>query len=227
MRLRISHDTLSTVLGAVHLGLMTNLLLIAGTAPFVALLVTTDLTRSWPLLVALAPLAFPALVASASAFGDSTDGVVRTWFRAWRRSFVKGLGLGAGVVALVTVLAVDVRYVFGSRAGAVLIPVLVVLIALVAGTAVHAVVALAEVPDARLRDLLRWSAYLGVRRWYLSVVSLGVLALLALFVLSRPALGLGVAAAPLLYAVWGNTRFALRPAFGAPSVPGTPAVAVA
>lgn len=215
MRLRISHDTLSTVLGVVHLGLMTNVLLVVATAPFAVLLVGTDLARTWPLLVALAPLAFPALVAVAAVFADATDGVVRTFVRAWRRALRPGLLLGVLAVGTLAVLALDVRFVFGLRAGAVLIPVLVVLGGLVAVTAVHAVVALATVPDARLRDLLRWSVYLGVRRWYLSAVSLVVLALLGLFVLAQPALGLGIAAAPLLYAVWGNTRFALRPAFGA------------
>lgn len=213
MRLRISHDTLGTVLGAVHLGLVTNLLLVVATAPLMVVLVATDLTRSWPLLVLLAPLAFPALVAAAAGFADSTDGVVRTFARAWRRSFGKGLALGALVTAVLAVLVVDVRYLFGHTAGAVAIPVLVTLGVLVAVTAVHAVVGLAEQPAARLRDLLRWSAYLGVRRWYLSAVSLVVLALLGGVVLSRPAIGLGLAAAPLLYAVWGNTRFALRPAF--------------
>jgi uncharacterized membrane protein YesL len=225
VRLRISHDTLSTVLGAVHLGLLTNLLLVLATAPFTVLLLGTDLARSWPLLVLIAPTSVPALVAAGAVFADQgADGVWRGFWRAWRRALRRGLLLGVLVTGALALVVLDVRFLMGRTAGAVLIPVLAVLGLLVAATAVHAVVALAEVPDAGLRTLLTWSGYLAVRRWYLTAVSLTVLGLLALFVLSRPALGLGVAAAPLLYAVWANCRYALRPALdrGGPAVAERP-----
>jgi uncharacterized membrane protein YesL len=212
----ISHDTLGTALDTAYRVLVTNLLLVVGNAPFTVVLVATDLRRTWPLLVALAPLGFPALVAACAVFADKHEGVLRTFAGAWRASLGRALGLGALCTGLLTVLVVDVRFLFGTTAGAVAIPVLAVAVLLVAVAVPHAVVGLAQAPDARLRDLLFWSAYLGLRRWYLTAASLVVLALLAAFVLSRPALGLGVAAAPLLYAVWANCRYALRPAFDAP-----------
>lgn len=223
MRRWISHDTLGTAMDTVYRALLANLLLVLGNLPFTVVLVATDLGRTWPLLVALAPLSFPTLVGVCAVFAEKDEGLLRTFASAWRRTLGKALVLGALLTVLATVLVVDVRMLFGTTAGAVAIPVLAVGLALVAVTGPHAVVALAQAPDARLRDLLLWSAYLGLRRWYLTAVSLVVLALLAGFVASRPALGLGLAAAPLLYAVWANCRFALRPALVPPG--GEPAPA--
>jgi len=42
-------------------------------------------------------------------------------------------------------------------------------------------------------------------------VSLTTLGVLAGIVAARPAIGFGLAAAPLLYVVWANSQFALRP----------------
>ncbi|WP_448062337.1 ferredoxin-NADPH reductase [Cellulomonas hominis] len=209
----ISHDTLGTLLETVYRALMTNLLLIGGNAPFTVVLVATDLERTWPLLVVLAPLSFPTVVAVCAVFAERHDDLLRTFASAWRASLGKALALGALFTALVTVLVVDVRVLFGTTAGAVAIPVLVVGVVVVVAACPHAVVTLAQAPDARLKDVLFWSAYAALRRWYLTVVTLVVLGLLVAFVLSRPALGLGVAAAPMLYAVWANCRYSLRPAF--------------
>jgi hypothetical protein len=77
-------------------------------------------------------------------------------------------------------------------------------------------VALAEQPAARLREVWRACAYLAVRRWYLTAVSLMVLALLGQLIVTRPAIALGLAAAPLLYVIWANSRFTLRTALADP-----------
>jgi hypothetical protein len=90
--------------------------------------------------------------------------------------------------------------------------VLVTLVAVAVCVTLTALVALGSVPRARVRDVLRVAGYVAVRRWYLTVLSLFLLGLLAAVVSARPALGLGLALAPLLYVVWANTRFALRPA---------------
>ncbi|MFC7480077.1 hypothetical protein ACFQX7_08605 [Luedemannella flava] len=81
---------------------------------------------------------------------------------------------------------------------------------LTVATGLLGLVTLAERPAARLRDVARACAYLAVRRWYLTAMSLLVLALLAQLVTARPALALGLAAAPLLYVVWANSRSCLR-----------------
>ncbi len=213
--MRVSHETYDGVFGTAYVILMTNLLLAVACLPVVVLVVTTDPATTWPLLALLAPGCAPALVGAFTVFAafssDGTTSVVRTFARAWRGRLRASLAVGALATAAVVVLGVDVRAVWGSRLGAVAIPVFVVLAALAAATATLALVGLVERTDLRLRDLLRAALYLAVRRWYLSGASLVVLGLLVTMVGSRPALGLGLAAAPLLYVVWANSRFALRP----------------
>lgn len=212
----VSQDTYETVFGTVYVGLATNALLVVACLPLLVLLLTTDPARSWPALAVVAPTAAPALVAAFAVFaGLSADGsttAVRTFWRAYRRHGRRALAIGAMASATVVVLAVDVAAVWGARIGAAAIPVFVTLLVLTVLTAVMALVAVPELPTARLRDLLRTSLYLAVRRWYLSLTALAVLGMLLSVVATTPAVGLGFVAAPLLFVVWGGCRFALRSA---------------
>ncbi len=227
--MRIKNETYTTIFHMVYAALATNVLLMLGCAPLVLGLIATDPTRSWPLLALTAPLCTPALVAAFAVLGKSSSntgsrkhvavsagagdsagivrGFVRVWLACWRRATT----LGSLATAALVVIGVDMRWAWGRQIGAVAIPVLATLAVLVLCTAMLACVALAERPTARLREVLRCSVYFAVRRWYLTLLSLAaVLLLLALFA-SRPALAIGLAASPLLYVVWANSRFSLRP----------------
>jgi uncharacterized membrane protein YesL len=214
--MRIRQETFDAVFGTVYVALMTNLMLICACLPLVAALLTTDPARSWPLLAVLAPVCVPGVCAAfavlAAFSADRSTAVVGTFVRAWRASLRRGIALGAIATAALVVLGVDVRAAWGHPAGAAAIPVLLVAMVLVAATALLTAVLLAERPAVRLRDAGRACLYLAVRHWYLTVVSLGVLALLQALLASRPAIALGLAAAPLLYVVWANSRFTLRSA---------------
>lgn len=220
-RALIGPETYELVFGTVYTGLMTNLLLAVACLPLVVLVVATDVATTWPLAALAAPLVGPALVAAFAVFGafsaDGSTAVVRTFAGAWRRHLRRGLAIGALATGAVVVAAVDVAFFWGRTAGAVAIPVLVTLGAVAVLTAVLALVAVPEMPGARLRDVLLAALVLGVRRWYLSAGALVILGLLVSLVATRPAVGLGFAAAPLLFAAWGACRFTLRPA--APSAP--------
>ena len=63
--------------------------------------------------------------------------------------------------------------------------------------------------------LVKVCAFLAVRRWYLTVASLVVLAIGQAVLGVSPLLALGLASAPLLYLVWANSRFTLRPVLDA------------
>ena len=201
---------------AVYLGLMTNLLLAVSCLPLVVLLVSTDPGRSWPLLALLAPLAGPALCgafAVLSAYSrDGSTTVARTFARTWRASARRSFPLVAAATALLVVLAVDCRAAWGRHLGALAIPPLVVAMTLTVATTILALVALAERPAVRVRDACRVSVYLAVRHWYLTLLSLFVLALFEALLATRPAVALGLAAAPLLYVVWAGSRFSLNAA---------------
>ncbi len=212
--MRFKHTTLAAVFDMVYLGLMTNALLVLGCLPLVAGVLVTDPAKSWPLLAVVAPLCAPglcavfAVLAQYSAHRSTT--VVATFFQSWRATWRRAMTLGALASAAVVVLGVDIRAAWGHQAGAVAIPVLAVALVLVAAASLLALVALAERPTVRLRDVLRVSVYLAVRRWYLTALSLLVLTVLDTLVVTRPAIGLGLAATPLLYVVWANSRYALR-----------------
>lgn len=223
---RVAHDTWASILGVLHLGLMVNLLVLVTASPLVVLLITTDPMHSWPLIAAAAPLAVPALTAAFGTFrahGEGETQVLRTFLRVWRETLRAALLLGGMVVALAVVLLVDVRVLSDTAASVVIVPVLLLLVALAAITGLLGAVALAEVPTARLRDVLRSSLYLGVRRWYFQVLSLAVLGVQVGVFATMPAVAIGITAAPALYVVWANGRYCLRPVLDdAPALAETP-----
>lgn len=211
----IGPETYEMVFGTVYTGLMTNLLLAVACLPLVVLVAATDPAATWPYLALAAPLLGPALAAAFAVFaafsGDGSTAVVRTFARAWRRHLRRGLAIGGLATGAVVVVGVDVAFFWGRTAGAVAIPVLVSLAVGAVQTAVLALAAVPDLPSARLREVLLAAVVLGARRWHLSAGALLVLALLASVVAARPTVGLGFAAAPLLYAIWGICRFMLRP----------------
>ncbi|MFI7543567.1 hypothetical protein [Actinoplanes sp. NPDC049599] len=204
-----------TIFNLVHLALLTNLLLVCACLPMIVALLTTDPGRSWPLLALLAPGCAPGLCATfavlAAFTADRSTPVATTFLRAWRATFRRAFALGALTCAALVVLGVDARAAWGRPIGAAVIPVLLTGMTLIVATALLVTVVLAEQPAVRLRDAGRVCLYLAVRRWYLTVVSLAVLALLHALLASRPALALGLAATPMLYVVWANSRFTLEP----------------
>lgn len=211
---RISHDTYANIFSTVYLGLMVNLLLLIGCAPLVFLLLTTDPAMSWPLLAIAAPLAAPALAGALTAFrahGLGDGRVIRTFWAGWRASAPKALVIGALVAVVLAIVVVDVRAVSAASWAVVIVPLCATVALLALATTPVALTALVEAPGTPLRVLLSTAAVLAVRRWYLSAVSLLVLAGQAVLFTTSPALALGLTAAPALYLVWANARFALRP----------------
>jgi len=221
--LRIRYETYATVFETVYLGLMTNALLTASCLPLVVVLATTDPARSWPLLALLSPLAGPALCGVFAVLAAHSAGVpatpARTFARVWRASARRAVPLVAASVLLLIVLGADVRFAWGRQVGALVIPVLVVAMILVVATTLLALVVLAERPSVRLRDAGRVSLFLAVRHWYLTLLSLAVLGLLEALLSSRPAIALGLAAAPLLFVVWAGSRFSLNAVLPVPARP--------
>lgn len=211
---RISHDTWATILGVVYLGLMVNFLVLVAALPLVALLITTDPSLSWPLLALAAPLAAPALTGAFTTFREFGRGepqVVRSFLRGWKATWRKAMLIGAAAAAFVVVLLVDVRVVSALPASVVVVPVLALLTAMAVATALVALAALAEAPQARLRDILKAALYLSVRRWYLTVLSFVVLGVQFALFTSMPAIAIGLSCAPALYVAWANSRYTLRP----------------
>ena len=214
MKHLVSHDTWASIIGMLYLGLIVNLLLLVSCLPFVVLLVTTDPVYSWPLLALAAPLCAPGIAAAFRAFREHSDGglsPVRAFRAGLRDTWRRALAIGVVVVAVVAVLLVDVRMLSAASVAVFVVPLLGVLAVLAVAIGVLALVAIAEVPRARLRDVVQASAVLGLRRWYLTAVSLVALVAQAGVFAAAPAIGLGITASAILFFVWTNSRFTLRP----------------
>lgn len=213
--LRVSGMTWEAIFSTVAAALIANVCLALAAFPLLALLITTDPRRSWPALALAAVAAVPAAPALFTVFrhiGAGRSGsVLRVFWTGWWRSLRRGLAVGAAVVGLLTMVAVDLVVLGTSRWTVALSGLLLVVLALAISTAVLALVAGVERPDARLRDVLRASLYLAVRRWYLSLFSLVILGLQAALFTLHPAIAVGLTAAPLLYTTWSNARFTLGP----------------
>ena len=211
---RISFESFHATLGFVYLMLVTNVLLVVTSLPLVVLAVTTDPTRSWPLLAAAGAAAAPGGAAAFRAFSEHSSGgasPVRAFARGYRDCLRHALAIGALTAGALTVLLVDVRALAASPAGVLVIPLLTVLCVLALGLGAVSLVMVAEAPQARLRDVLRASAYLAVRRWYLTAASLVAGGMQGALFTQAPALALGLTAAPVLYVAWANSRYILRP----------------
>ncbi|MGU3644526.1 ferredoxin-NADPH reductase [Microbacterium sp. C23T] len=210
----VSHETWASLIGMIYLGLIVNLLLVVSSLPLVVLLVTTDPLYSWPLLAIAAPLAAPGLAAAFRAFrehGEGGRGPIRAFFAGLRATWRRALLIGAAVAAVIVVLLVDVRMLSNTAVAVFTVPLLGVLALLAIAVGLVALVAIAEVPAARLRDVLRASLYLSLRRWYLTAASLAALAAQVAVFATAPALGLGLTASAALFFAWTNSRFTLRP----------------
>ena len=219
---RISYDTYSNVFGVGYLCLVSNLLLLVTCSPVVLLLATTDPTRSWPLLAVGAPLCAPGVAATFAVFRDHADGgtdVLRSFVRGWRATCGRAFRLAAMTTGVIVVLIVDVRALAGSAAGVVLVPALGVLVLISLAVSAVGLVAVAEVPGTRLVAVVKVSAYLALRHWYVVLLSLSVLVVQLVLFASAPALALGLTATPALYVVWANGRYVLRPALDTTTVP--------
>ncbi|MEO3810688.1 hypothetical protein ABGB17_16935 [Sphaerisporangium sp. B11E5] len=209
------------VFGSVHTALMTNVLLALACSPLLAALaVVRDPPASWPFFAALSVVCAPALTGAFACFAALGDGgavaVAGTFLRAYRRAFTRAVATWAAGAAVVGLLAVDAAVVSRTAFGPALVP----FFATGAVLTVAVVVALLVLAAEGARPALRPCLYLVARRWYLAVPAVAVLGLTVAVVLARPLAGLLLACSPLLYAVWGATRFIvapLLPATGGPA----------
>jgi uncharacterized membrane protein YesL len=213
--MRPTRDAYDKLFGTVYLGIVGNLLVAVACSPVLLLLIATPVDRSWPLLALVGPLCGPAFCAAFGMFAhfdsDGPSGLTAAYLRTWRRSLRQSLRVGFAACAGIAVLAVDIDVTGRNHLLAVLIPLFVALCALVVATSLLLLVGAAELPTARLRDLVRTAPYLALRRWHLTAMSLVALWLLATVTLSHPVMGAGVAMTPVLYLAWANARATLQP----------------
>ncbi|ALV46372.1 hypothetical protein MB46_13640 [Arthrobacter alpinus] len=214
----ISHESVSGIFTFVYAFLAVNVLLALSNAPLVFFLaVVGNPIASWPFFLALSVTVLPSLAGAFTVFAAIKDSTgkdsqpFKTFALGYGRCFRRTGPTALAAVAVVGVLLVDLAFIAGTSMGALLMPLLVVLVALAV------VVSVALVAGAVLRPALGWqelakaSLFLSVKRWYLSLAALALLGLIAALSLVQPILGVALAPAPLLFVIWSNTVFLLTP----------------
>jgi uncharacterized membrane protein YesL len=207
-------ETFGSIFGFVYTFLAGNFLLAAANAPLLAALaLVEDPLAAWPFFLALSVTVVPSLAGVFSAFralGDDGTAVkpVAAFLRGYRRSFRRTAPLGLAAAAALMFLFVDLAIVQAMPAAAVLAPLIAVAAAAAACITVTVTAGLVLLPEARLKSLAKAAVYLSVRRWYLSLALLALIAIILGAVLVQPVLGVALAPAPLLFVIWSNTSWA-------------------
>ena len=200
------------IFATVYAGLRINICLLPAGLPVLAVLAFGGSPLSaWPFFVALSALCGPAVSAAFAVFDVVAEDpqhphLMRAFWSAYRAGFVRSLATVGAAASAVIVLGVDLQMAVGTGFAATT-PLLAVLIALVVIVTTTVLAA-----DRRLsRRELMVAAYLSLRKWYLSVANLVVLGVLLAAVVAKPAVGLFLLPAPVLYVVWANARHVLSP----------------
>ncbi|MDR7275024.1 hypothetical protein [Catenuloplanes atrovinosus] len=204
--INLSYGTWETVWSFARKALTLNLALALTNLPLLIALAVVAEPTAYPLFFGL--LALTAGPSVAAAFGYLHGEL--SYLAAYRRFFRAALLRGGLTVALLAVLAVDVVALHDRPAGAYLVPLFVVLSVLVAAAGVVALALLPLRPGTRLWAGLLTAAYAAVRRWWLSALTLLVLAAVALAVTRAPVLGLATLPGCALILAWVNSAASLR-----------------
>ena len=206
----VSRVPYEAIFNAVYAGLRINFCLAAACLPvIIALALSGSPLSAWPFFVALSALCGPAVAAAFAVFdviGDDPQHLVRMFWSAYRAGFGRSLAASGAAAGAVIVLGSDVRMALGTgfAAATPLLAVLIALVVIVTPTVLAA--------DRRLtRQELLLAAYLALRKWYLSLSHLVVLGVLVAAVAAKPAVGMFLLPAPVLYVVWANARHVLSP----------------
>jgi uncharacterized membrane protein YesL len=208
----VRFEKTQAALDALVTAVVVNLLLVVTAAPLLALLMFTDPFETWLFVAAAAVVAAPGVTAAFTVFDDRQSNPFRSFARGYRATWKRSSLVALAAVLAGAVLLVDARFFADSAYAQAVMVVLVIVGAIVAGTALLALAAIAEAPAIRVRDALRLGAWYGLRRWYLTLVSLVALVALAVLFIDLPLLALSAVASPALYLAWSNCRYSLRPA---------------
>lgn len=214
-----------------------NALLVVGALPLVLLCVlAADPLSSAPALIVALYLAMPIITATFCAFRDAPafevgerrhdEGVVvpswwdgfsehqllRPVLRTLRATAVTTLRATALPMGAVLVLVVDAQWALAQSWGLVVAPALLIaaLLGLMAAFGVAALIS--EGADARALVLVRTAAFAMLRGFPFTLLSLLVLGIGLLGLIWQPILCWALASSLILYVVWANTRWSIKPA---------------
>lgn len=204
--INVSYGTWETIWSFLHRALVLNLALALANLPLLAALAIVAEPTAYPLFFGLLAVSIGPSVAAAFGYLHGE----MSYPAAYRRFFRAALLRGTLTVALLGVLIADVVALHDHPAGAYLVPLFVVLSVLVTASGVISLALLPLRPGTRLWAGLLTAAYASVRRWWLSGLTLLVLAAAAVAVNQAPILGLATLPGCALILAWVNSAASLR-----------------
>lgn len=210
-RVNVRADAWEFIWSFVHRALLVNVVLaIAGSPSMLALATVRD---PWHYPVFFAVLALPLGPAATAAFGylayDDPRPPARVFFHTLNRTWRRALLTSAGAIGLLCILFGDIQVLGTAMPGALLVPMLALLAALVVAATLTTLVLLATTRDLSYAAVLRLGIYATVRAWPLTVPSLAVLAVAAAVVTQVPLAGLATTPACALWVSLTNTKLQL------------------
>lgn len=209
-RLNVSVSSWETLWSYLHRVLVLNLGLAVAGLPLIGGLALVS--RPWDYPVFFIVLSWCLGPALAAAFGylaaadDHDRASVAEFARAYRRHALPATGRWAVTTALLGVLVTDIALLYDSPAGAVLVPMLALLAVLALSAGLTSLALLTLRPELRLWHGLATAAVVAVRRWPLTLLSLGVLGVAAAAVNQAPLLGLATVPGCAIILTWANSR---------------------
>ncbi|MDP9795262.1 putative membrane protein YesL [Catenuloplanes nepalensis] len=204
--INLTYGTWDTIWSFLHRALVLNLALAVANLPLLLALAVVREPTAYPLFFGVLALSLGPSVAAAFGYLHGE----MSYVTAYRRFFRAALLRGALTVALLGVLIADVVALHDHPAGAYLVPLFVVLAVLCTAAGVVALALLPLRPGTRLWAGLLTAAYAAVRRWWLSGLTLLVLAAAMVAVNQAPILGLATLPGCAMILAWVNSAASLR-----------------
>ncbi|MEU6848885.1 hypothetical protein ABZ901_02975 [Actinacidiphila alni] len=221
LRLNPSYGSWDLIWSHVHRVLVVNLGLAVTNAPLLLALQAAHQPWRYPLFFAVLSLGIgPSL---AAAFGylrcadDDERAPVAEVFRAYRRHARRALLVWTPFALLAAIATSDAIALRHAAPGPALIPPLLVVALIAAGSGITAMACLADENAPSLRRTVLVATYTQVRRWPLALMNLGLTAVALVIVNQAPLYGLAVVPGCVLFVIWRNSRAMLT------SVPPMPA----
>ena len=208
----LSRQTFDLIFSYAYTGLAVNLCLGAANLPLLAgIALVPDPAAAWPFFVLVSVTIAPSIVGAFAAFDAANAGETtpfRDFWRAWRGGLKRSAVVGCTLVALELAIGFDLMIVAGSPIGALLTPIVIVVLLLALATSTLVLAAISNT-DASLARQVRASVFLVIRCWPLSLLTLAALGGTVALVLAQPLLGMLLGVSPLLFIAFSNCRVAL------------------
>lgn len=149
----------------------------------------------------------PDWIAEPYVRSDRSVAIVKPFFKAYARNFLRSLAIGATVGVLVFAFGYDIQLSQQFSWGAVLMPVLLVCIVLFLQAYFVGLVIVVEYPKAKYLSVLKSALLLSIRRWVALLIAIVVMVGFVWGVMWNPILVLFLGTGLIMYIEYSAARW--------------------